>query len=343
MVAACGQSSAISVFERAGEPIVGGVQTTTISGVVPVMTTLPQGTLICTGVVLAPNIVIGGRTCLSAITGTSVTCPVTAFGGGFPPQSVRVGYGATLNANASIAASAVLFPPTNHVCGGDYAAIILSRDLTPDEAVPIPFRSTPIDMSESFTLVGYGSTGPTTADVGRRRLRPGLGVEYSGTSTVWEPLMDPSLEWMGTMTVACFSDDGAAALDRTGALIGLASRSTGVCDGLGVYERIDTMGAFLAQVRAHANADASVVSDAAVPDIALEADAAESPDLGAEPPDAALPTESPDASIADASTVHMSTPKSGCTCSGAPANASRGALGLMVLGAILLGRRKRRL
>ncbi len=189
------------------------------------------GQSFCSGVLVASDVVMTARHCVSALRGP-VECP---DGGSDPAASlqpgvisVRVGDDA-LTATERGHARAVLVPPADDLCGADLAFVLLDEAI--DDVAPLAVRATGAATGDRVRTVGF--------DMPRADAGPGSGpvkllrdhVSVAGTS---------SLELTTRETSAGLGGGGAALDESSGDVVGIASRvdPTGPAPG-SVYVRAD--------------------------------------------------------------------------------------------------------
>jgi MYXO-CTERM domain-containing protein len=126
-------------------------------------------------------------------------------------------------------ASAVSVPSEgSDICGFDIALITLEAPVSSSIAEPlVPRIDAPVVRQESYSAVGYGQTEAGDAGVaGERRLRSGLLVDCApgkcGRGV-------ESTEFVGEAGI-CSGDSGGPALDESGKVVGVASRSGDDCE-----------------------------------------------------------------------------------------------------------------
>ena len=187
---------------------------------------------VCTGTLLAPDIVLTARHCVSRAE-EYVTCLEVdgQLAGGaifedHQPDDIIVLVGTMPDPNATDAIGAKIFHDSaTNLCGHDLALVVLDRKLASPIA-PIRIDASPT-QNERFTAVGWGSNGMAYPAV--RQQRANVVVEDLGPIVLdlatGHRVAIGSNELL-TGEADCGGDSGSPALDpTTGAIIGVAARS----------------------------------------------------------------------------------------------------------------------
>src|SRR5262249_27245972 len=96
---------------------------------------------VCSGALLAPNLVATARHCVARLSSTQVDCSTSTFGSLYAANQFIVTNSTILDQNAALYAVSQIVVPTGtdqtHVCGNDIALLILSRNISlPQYVVP---------------------------------------------------------------------------------------------------------------------------------------------------------------------------------------------------------------
>jgi MYXO-CTERM domain-containing protein len=183
---------------------------------------------LCTATLIAPNLLLTARHCVSPGTGDDhVLCGDSVLGEPYPASAfIATNDAQPRNSSPIFHATDVLVPGVGEdTCGYDVALIILKQNVPADISVPaVPRIDREVQPGESYTAVGYGlnETGNST---GSRMQLAGLSIECEPGSC-GEGV--ESTEFRGEKGI-CSGDSGGPALDADGKVVGVVSRGGPDC------------------------------------------------------------------------------------------------------------------
>jgi MYXO-CTERM domain-containing protein len=287
LVAACGSDGApgggYQRTARITSAIQDGTIDTTHDFVVAVPVEQADGQIaLCSGALLAPNLVVTARHCVSQLASDTIDCATSTFGSTLSAANVRVTNAATIGQHAYQAVSQVIVPTgpgSASVCGNDIALLILQKAIassgwvTPALSPPITDHST---YSTEVTAIGYGvtSAGDTTGvTAGTRRIVKNVAIGCIPGDTTRADCFAAGSGWQGVITAGefvsgdestCQGDSGSAAFDQAQfdqgkwVALGILSRG-GVNDEATmcvdpIYTRLDAWGSLIADAARQAAA-----------------------------------------------------------------------------------------
>jgi V8-like Glu-specific endopeptidase len=194
---------------------------------------------LCSGSLIAPNVVLTARHCVSTLTAAAmadVSCADDGgstngadFGADQPLDSIRVYAGPSIyqGETPSATASALYHPTGTTLCNGDIALVVLTTSIT--GVTPLAVRvAAPVTVGESVRVVGFGENDDDVS-IGVRFRKDDLAVLAVG------PTVSASSTALGSSELElgesiCEGDSGGPALDETtGAVVGVASRGGTDC------------------------------------------------------------------------------------------------------------------
>jgi MYXO-CTERM domain-containing protein len=252
---------------RTGSAIQGGASDASDDFAVAIVVNLGSSgqIAICSGVLLAPNLVATARHCVSQLSSDQVTCSSSNFGSVFSPSQFIVSNSAQLQQGAALYSVSKIVTPSGadhtSVCGNDIALLILSTNVQISQYVE-PALAPPLTDHQTWattvTAIGYGIDTPTDqkgASAGVRRIRQNIALAcipddpafpncYSGAPT---QLFTSNEFESGDGT--CEGDSGSGAFDQTQfnqgkwVSFGVLSRGGVSSDGMtctgAIYSRFD--------------------------------------------------------------------------------------------------------
>lgn len=226
------------------EAIMGGAEDTATGGGNDAVVALRIGDAspyqLCTGALVAPNVVLTARHCVSQDVSATVVCNEKGestngaqVGDDRDPSTVWIYTGANPTFTGTPAAHAKQFfhPATNVLCDSDIALVVL--DAAIDGVTPMELRlDGGVRPGETVRAVGYGKNDEGFS-TGTRMHRPGVGVLAigAGVSKSQTALATHEFE-VGTSI--CQGDSGGPAIsEATGAVVGVVSRGGDCSDDFG--------------------------------------------------------------------------------------------------------------
>jgi len=185
---------------------------------------------LCSGTLIASNVVLTARHCVSE-TLEHVQCPsnqaqVTSHR---DPASLTIYSGDDVSTAHQVARGVEVFVPHSQVlCDNDIAAIVLDQDV---DIEPISVSKISVTVGMPIRAIGYGKSGDNgSAGIKLRRDH----VKVLQTS--------PAEFLVGEST--CQGDSGGPALDESGELVGVVSRGGPSCDGKNAHNVYTRANAF---------------------------------------------------------------------------------------------------
>ncbi len=178
--AACSGLPEQATFDKVESAIAGGAidENDVWSGVVYVRTPMPEGAQVCTGTLVAPNLVITALHCVAPLEDANFTCnndgTVTQqqprageLAPAVEPETVEIRSGLEAANSEPVARGKTLITTKSlNICNNDLALLILDTEL--DLSLSRLRLDEPTAPGEPLTIVGYGMTSVEGDNVTRR-------------------------------------------------------------------------------------------------------------------------------------------------------------------------------
>jgi len=215
---------------RTSSALAGGVIDPDTAAVFALEVTAPNPAL-CSAVLVAPNLLLTARHCVSVDTRAEVVCGQSPLDGLVAPEAVVIDnvlsyLDAPRPSEPPLIARFEVPPNGSDTCGYDLAAVVLDRNLVATPPL-LPRLVEPPELGERYTAVGYGES---TANAGSRAgLR--MRLEDQVVSCLGGDCAVPmTASEFGGGDGVCLGDSGGPAIDAEGRVFGIASRSAAGCE-----------------------------------------------------------------------------------------------------------------
>lgn len=220
------------------------------SGVVAVAThhSLDGSVTLCSGTLVAPNLVLTARHCVSDALTQTPACDARgeSHNGAHvardeDPHSIEIFTGTHIDVSTDTPrayAERTVHPTTSVICDADVAFLVLDRSI--DDVAVLPMRlHGAVESGDYVVPVGFG--GGATGDIGTRVPRATSEVLSVGPGSNHDTGAVLGPREFEVQAATCKGDSGGPAVDiRTGEVVGVVSRGASCwSDGNHVYTRVD--------------------------------------------------------------------------------------------------------
>lgn len=244
LLAACGGfPEEETTFGKVESAIAGGAidENDTWSGVIYVRTEMPTGAQVCTGTLIAPNLVMTALHCVAPLEDGDFTCNndgtvnqlkprAGELSPPVAPEDVEVRSGLNAATSEFVArGKALITTKSLNICNNDLALIVLDTDL--DLSLSRLRLDEPTAQGEPLTIVGYGMTSIEGDSVTRRYIE-NIRVQSVGADSADEATSGAPPRTFIVGASACKGDSGGPAFAHSNgelAVAGVDSIIVGAC------------------------------------------------------------------------------------------------------------------
>lgn len=237
-------------LESESQRIAGGQADSSHDSVFLLLARTPEGSSLCTATLIAPNLLLTARHCISPGSDEHVLCGASTLGEPYPAGAMYATNDPTPREDSNVFRAIEVRVPTQgtDTCGYDIALVVLSQNVPEAISVPsVPRIDRDVVPGETYTAVGYGVDAAGRPS-GRRMQRSNLNVACEPGSCGGGV---ESTEFLGEDGI-CSGDSGGPAFDTDDKVVGVVSRGGPDCS-TPIYGTVTAWRTFIMDVAAEAS------------------------------------------------------------------------------------------
>lgn len=182
---------------------------------------------VCSGAMIAPNLVMTARHCVSQVSSEEVDCTSDSFSAPYAASNFYVTNKSEMSQDPSdyVQGAQVIVPTDTHFCGNDLALIILQSPMPNVTTYVTPLVNDSMSDHSLYekvvTAIGYGVSSAGGSDSGTRRIKQNIAVtcipDDSTTTTACTQAQaggDVADNEFTTGSGTCSGDSGSSAYEQ---------------------------------------------------------------------------------------------------------------------------------